>query len=181
MVAWHLWLNGHKFEQEIVKNREAGYAAVHGVQRVRHDLATNNSMSYLDFLFVLISPFFACVFRLSYVNHAEDLASKLLQCSPKNRLSAQAALSHEYFSDLPPRLWELTDSEYDKFGTSNWSRGMILASMCNIHVEGFTCLCFRNIMCVYVNICITRVCVYVGVYTKRERWNGGREVVCICI
>ncbi|KAH0509787.1 Cyclin-dependent kinase 14 [Microtus ochrogaster] len=49
--------------------------------------------------------------RLSYVNHAEDLASKLLQCSPKNRLSAQAALSHEYFSDLPPRLWELTDSE----------------------------------------------------------------------
>ncbi|NXG55303.1 CDK14 kinase, partial [Hemiprocne comata] len=48
-------------------------------------------------------------FRLSYVNHAEDLASKLLQCFPKNRLSAQAALSHEYFSDLPPRLWELTD------------------------------------------------------------------------
>ncbi|XP_060230018.1 cyclin-dependent kinase 14 isoform X2 [Meriones unguiculatus] len=48
--------------------------------------------------------------KLSYVNHAEDLASKLLQCSPKNRLSAQAALSHEYFSDLPPRLWELTDS-----------------------------------------------------------------------
>ncbi|XP_070364258.1 cyclin-dependent kinase 14 isoform X1 [Equus asinus] len=47
--------------------------------------------------------------KLSYVNHAEDLASKLLQCSPKNRLSAQAALSHDYFSDLPPRLWELTD------------------------------------------------------------------------
>ncbi|KAK2536392.1 Cdk14 [Columba guinea] len=47
--------------------------------------------------------------RLSCVNHAEDLASKLLQCFPKNRLSAQAALSHEYFSDLPPRLWELTD------------------------------------------------------------------------
>ncbi|XP_006834373.1 PREDICTED: cyclin-dependent kinase 14-like isoform X4 [Chrysochloris asiatica] len=47
--------------------------------------------------------------KLTYVNHAEDLASKLLQCSPKNRLSAQAALSHEYFSDLPPRLWELTD------------------------------------------------------------------------
>lgn len=63
--------------------------------------------------FVLWSDFcvFACVSRLSYVNHAEDLASKLLQCSPKNRLSAQAALSHEYFSDLPPRLWELTDSE----------------------------------------------------------------------
>ncbi|XP_030055956.1 cyclin-dependent kinase 14 isoform X2 [Microcaecilia unicolor] len=47
--------------------------------------------------------------KLSYVNHAEDLASKLLQCFPKNRLSAQAALNHDYFSDLPPRLWELTD------------------------------------------------------------------------
>uniref|UniRef100_A0A8D0DR06 Cyclin-dependent kinase 14 n=1 Tax=Salvator merianae TaxID=96440 RepID=A0A8D0DR06_SALMN len=47
--------------------------------------------------------------KLSYVNHAEDLACKLLQCFPKNRLSAQAALSHEYFSDLPPRLWELPD------------------------------------------------------------------------
>ncbi|XP_030800037.1 cyclin-dependent kinase 14 isoform X1 [Camarhynchus parvulus] len=47
--------------------------------------------------------------KLSCVNHAEDLASKLLQCFPKNRLSAQAALSHKYFSDLPPRLWELTD------------------------------------------------------------------------
>uniref|UniRef100_A0A6I8S2Q0 Cyclin-dependent kinase 14 n=1 Tax=Xenopus tropicalis TaxID=8364 RepID=A0A6I8S2Q0_XENTR len=47
--------------------------------------------------------------KLSYVNHAEDLASKLLQCFPKNRLSAQAALNHDYFSDLPPRLWELSD------------------------------------------------------------------------
>lgn len=51
------------------------------------------------------------------MTHAEDLASKLLQCFPKNRLSAQAALSHEYFSDLPPRLWELTDSEY---GPPGW-------------------------------------------------------------
>uniref|UniRef100_A0A8C5QSB5 Cyclin-dependent kinase 14 n=1 Tax=Leptobrachium leishanense TaxID=445787 RepID=A0A8C5QSB5_9ANUR len=47
--------------------------------------------------------------KLSYVNHAEDIASKLLQCFPKNRLSAQAALNHDYFSDLPPRLWELSD------------------------------------------------------------------------
>ncbi|XP_060104458.1 cyclin-dependent kinase 14 isoform X2 [Heteronotia binoei] len=56
--------------------------------------------------------------KLSYVNHAEDLASKLLQCFPKNRLSAQAALSHEYFSDLPPRLWELTDMS-SVFSVSN--------------------------------------------------------------
>ena len=33
MVDWHQWLNGHKFEQEIVKDREACCAAVHGVTK----------------------------------------------------------------------------------------------------------------------------------------------------
>uniref|UniRef100_A0A3Q2FMX8 Cyclin-dependent kinase 14 n=1 Tax=Cyprinodon variegatus TaxID=28743 RepID=A0A3Q2FMX8_CYPVA len=47
--------------------------------------------------------------RLGYVDHAEELASRFLQCFPKNRLSARAALNHEYFSNLPPRLWELQD------------------------------------------------------------------------
>uniref|UniRef100_A0A665WQG7 Cyclin-dependent kinase 14 n=1 Tax=Echeneis naucrates TaxID=173247 RepID=A0A665WQG7_ECHNA len=47
--------------------------------------------------------------QLGYVDHAEELASRFLQCFPKNRLSAQAALNHEYFSNLPPRLWELQD------------------------------------------------------------------------
>ncbi|XP_041104784.1 cyclin-dependent kinase 14 isoform X2 [Polyodon spathula] len=47
--------------------------------------------------------------KLGYVNHAEELATRFLQCFPKNRLSAQAAMKHEYFSDLPPRLWELSD------------------------------------------------------------------------
>uniref|UniRef100_A0A6I8NDB7 Cyclin-dependent kinase 14 n=1 Tax=Ornithorhynchus anatinus TaxID=9258 RepID=A0A6I8NDB7_ORNAN len=47
--------------------------------------------------------------KLSRVACAEDLASKLLQCSPKTRLSAPAALSHQYFSDLPPRLWDLAN------------------------------------------------------------------------
>uniref|UniRef100_A0A8D3AM19 Cyclin-dependent kinase 14 n=1 Tax=Scophthalmus maximus TaxID=52904 RepID=A0A8D3AM19_SCOMX len=50
-----------------------------------------------------------CVARLGYVDHAEELASRFLQCFPKNRLSAQAALNQEYFSNLPPRLWELQD------------------------------------------------------------------------
>ena len=45
MVGWHYWLNGHEFEemvklQEMVKDREAWCAAVHGSQRVRHGLAT---------------------------------------------------------------------------------------------------------------------------------------------
>ncbi|KAF3691507.1 Cyclin-dependent kinase 14 [Channa argus] len=47
--------------------------------------------------------------KLGYVDHAEELASRFLMCFPKNRLSAQAALNHEYFSNLPPRLWELQD------------------------------------------------------------------------
>ena len=37
MVGWHHWLNGHEFEQtlEVVKGREAGRAAVHGVAKSR--------------------------------------------------------------------------------------------------------------------------------------------------
>ncbi|XP_042596234.1 cyclin-dependent kinase 14-like [Cyprinus carpio] len=45
--------------------------------------------------------------KLGYVDHAEELHTT--PSFPKNRLSAQAALHHEYFSHLPPRLWELPD------------------------------------------------------------------------
>ncbi|XP_029115845.1 cyclin-dependent kinase 14-like isoform X2 [Scleropages formosus] len=47
--------------------------------------------------------------KLGEVDHAEELTSSFLQCFPKSRLSAQAALGHHYFSSLPPRLWELPD------------------------------------------------------------------------
>ena len=42
MVGWHRWLNGLEFEQtwEIVKVREAWYAAVHGVARVRQNFSS---------------------------------------------------------------------------------------------------------------------------------------------
>ena len=35
MVGWYHRLNGHEFEQEIVKDREAWLAAVHGFTRSR--------------------------------------------------------------------------------------------------------------------------------------------------
>ena len=42
IVGWHHWLSGHEFEQtqDTVKDREAWRAVVHGVQRVGHDLVT---------------------------------------------------------------------------------------------------------------------------------------------
>lgn len=116
----------------------------------------------------------ASVFRLSYVNHAEDLASKLLQCSPKNRLSAQAALSHEYFSDLPPRLWELTDSEYDKSAMSNQST---LASVCGVRVERLTCLFMHR----HKDAC-AKVVEQGEAERKSERGRQwGRAVLCLYI
>ena len=49
MFGWHHQLNGHEFEEapELMMDREAWRAAVHGVQRVRHNWATElNWMSF---------------------------------------------------------------------------------------------------------------------------------------
>ena len=59
MVGWYRWLSGHESEQtpEMVKDREAWCAAVHGVtetRRLGHDIAMNNNsfMSYGPFFCV---------------------------------------------------------------------------------------------------------------------------------
>ena len=46
MIGWHQWLDGHEFE-EIVKDREAWCAAVHGSQRVGHNWATEQQQQYM--------------------------------------------------------------------------------------------------------------------------------------
>ncbi|XP_069790468.1 cyclin-dependent kinase 15 isoform X4 [Narcine bancroftii] len=47
--------------------------------------------------------------RLGLVPRAESLASQLLQCYPRDRSSAEDALAHQYFSTLPPALFQLPD------------------------------------------------------------------------
>ena len=48
MVGWHHQLKDMNLSklQEMVKDREAWHAAVHGLQRVRHSLATELNSTY---------------------------------------------------------------------------------------------------------------------------------------
>uniref|UniRef100_A0A8D2GD64 cyclin-dependent kinase n=1 Tax=Theropithecus gelada TaxID=9565 RepID=A0A8D2GD64_THEGE len=49
--------------------------------------------------------------RLGRVPEAEDLASQMLKGFPRDRVSAQEALAHDYFSALPSQLYQLPDEE----------------------------------------------------------------------
>eukprot|EP00105_Crassostrea_gigas_P029807 XP_011451861.1 PREDICTED: cyclin-dependent kinase 14 [Crassostrea gigas] len=47
--------------------------------------------------------------KLVFIPHAESLAVQFLQMIPSRRVYAHQALHHEYFGDLPPKLFELPD------------------------------------------------------------------------
>ncbi|XP_011902936.1 PREDICTED: cyclin-dependent kinase 15 isoform X5 [Cercocebus atys] len=49
--------------------------------------------------------------RLGRVPEAEALASQMLKGFPRDRVSAQEALAHDYFSALPSQLYQLPDEE----------------------------------------------------------------------
>ncbi|XP_074047737.1 cyclin-dependent kinase 15 isoform X1 [Macrotis lagotis] len=49
--------------------------------------------------------------RLGRIPGAEDLASQMLKGFPRDRVSAQQALAHDYFSTLPAELHQLPDVE----------------------------------------------------------------------
>lgn len=48
--------------------------------------------------------------KLVFIPHAESLAVQFLQMIPSRRVYAHQALHHEYFGDLPPKLFELPDA-----------------------------------------------------------------------
>lgn len=50
--------------------------------------------------------------RLGRAPEAEDLASHMLKGFPRDRVSAQEALVHDYFSALPSQLHQLPDGEW---------------------------------------------------------------------
>ncbi|KAL5006114.1 hypothetical protein ScPMuIL_017272, partial [Solemya velum] len=54
-------------------------------------------------------PLSAAIPKLSFIPHAEELALCFLQMPPLKRISAQKALKHEYFDDLPPKIHELPE------------------------------------------------------------------------
>ncbi|XP_073163085.1 cyclin-dependent kinase 15 [Lepidochelys kempii] len=55
--------------------------------------------------------YFSCFSRLGQVPGAEDLALKMLKAFPRERVSAQDALVHNFFSALPSRLHQLCDAQ----------------------------------------------------------------------
>lgn len=49
--------------------------------------------------------------RLYDIAEGDSMACALLQLNPDNRIDAEEALKHSYFSTLPKKLYELPDGE----------------------------------------------------------------------
>ena len=56
--------------------------------------------------------------RLLYIHH---VIWTLFQMRPHDRISARAALSHDYFKDLPPKIHELPDGKLLTFDLLNFN------------------------------------------------------------
>ncbi|ESO99702.1 hypothetical protein LOTGIDRAFT_141710, partial [Lottia gigantea] len=50
--------------------------------------------------------------KLTFIPHSQELASKFLQMDPSKRISAQLAMKHEYFHDLPPKIQDIQDGRF---------------------------------------------------------------------
>ena len=50
--------------------------------------------------------------RLYDIGHAENLASKLLQLQPSCRLTAETAVKHRFFQELPAQIFQLPDGKH---------------------------------------------------------------------
>ena len=66
----------------------------------------------LQMVFVDQSIRHAC--NLSQVPLAENLADMLLQPKAARRMSAEQALRHRYFAELPPAIHDLGDGESER-------------------------------------------------------------------
>ena len=56
MAGWHHWLNGRKSSelQELVMDREAWHAAIHGVAKSQTQLSDWNELNWTDLMYVFV-------------------------------------------------------------------------------------------------------------------------------
>ncbi|KAI5086764.1 cyclin-dependent kinase 14 isoform X2, partial [Silurus meridionalis] len=83
--------------------------------------------------------------KLGHVDHAEDLASRFLQCFPKQRVSAPTALQHDFFRQLPDNLRNLSDmsSIFTVPGLRLYPESDF--TNINTHSKGASCGCFSSV------------------------------------
>lgn len=83
--------------------------------------------------------------KLVFIPHAESIAVQFLQMIPSRRISAHQALHHEYFGDLPPKLFELPDGMqvYFVLYLLSYPRWTTLKSLVRSHWSTHICVIFN--------------------------------------